>query len=159
MLPDSTNERLTQDRQPTYNVTLSRFRQLLLPWKSNKYFLLVCVCVCVRAACVCVRVSACGYPGLWACACAYVHVALLIQHATQMRHIVTSFVAPQSPPYVSTLSNKRCDFLKNVIEHKMCVLIFSTFVLTTSHSKKNLARYRKNVETSSCRIPVNFVGL
>jgi hypothetical protein len=103
------------------NVLLRRVRLSLLPSKSNKYYLMVCVCMRTR---VCVR--ACGYPGAWACACAYVHVALLIQHATLMRHIVTSFVAPPAPPYFSTLSHKWCDFRKNVIYYKMCVLIFST---------------------------------
>jgi hypothetical protein len=84
--------RLKQDRQCTYNVTL-----------SNKHLILVCVCMlaCVRA---------CGYPSVWACACAYVNLALLIQHATRMRHIVTSFMAPRSSLYFSTLSHKRCDF-------------------------------------------------
>jgi hypothetical protein len=52
--------------------------------------------------------------------------ALLIQHAMRMRHIVTSFVAPLSPPFFSTLSHKRPDFRKPVIKHKMGVLIFST---------------------------------
>ena len=66
-------------------------------------------------------VRACGYPGAWAFACAYVHVALLIQHATRVRHIVTSFVVPRSPLYFSTLSHKRCDFRKKVIEHKTCL--------------------------------------
>ena len=75
----------------------------LLPWKRNKYYLLVCV-----HACTCVR--ACGYSEAWACKCTYVYIALIIQHATRMRHIVTSFVAPQSPPYFSTLFHKRCDF-------------------------------------------------
>jgi hypothetical protein len=55
--------------QHTYNVILRRVRELLLPWKSNKYYLLVGVRACVRA---------CGYLGAWACACALVHVALLI---------------------------------------------------------------------------------
>ena len=56
-------------------------------------------------------------------------VALLIQHATRMRHVVTSFVAPLAPPYFSTLSHKRHDFPEKVTEHKMCVLIFyTTFV-------------------------------
>jgi hypothetical protein len=45
----------------------------------------------------------CGYPGAWACACACVHVPLLIQDAKRMRRIVT-FVATQSPPYFSTLA-------------------------------------------------------
>jgi hypothetical protein len=54
-----------QDRQCTYNATLKRVRESMLQWKSNKYCLLVCVCVRVRL-----------YPGAWACAWAYVHVAL-----------------------------------------------------------------------------------
>jgi hypothetical protein len=54
--------------------------------------------------CACVRT--CGYPGAWVCACAEVHVTLLIQHAMRTRHIVTSFVA-QSPSYFSTLFHKR----------------------------------------------------
>ena len=54
-----------------------------------------------------------------------VNVALLVQHITRMRHIVTSFVVPLAPPYFSTLSHKRRDFRKKVIEHEMCVLIYS----------------------------------
>jgi hypothetical protein len=70
--------------------------------------------VCVRAstrAGVCVRV-----PGRVGCAGACVHVALLIQHATRMRHIVASFVALLGPPYFSTLSHKRHGFRKKVIK-------------------------------------------
>jgi hypothetical protein len=70
----------------------------------------VCVCVC-GAARARGRVRACSlaYP------------AFNAYEAT-----VTLFVAPRSLPYFSTLSHKRCDFRKNVIEHKMCALIFST---------------------------------
>jgi hypothetical protein len=52
---------------------------------SITYFLCVHAIACVRA---------CGCPGARACACACVLVALLIQHATRLRHVVTSFVAP-----------------------------------------------------------------
>jgi hypothetical protein len=102
---------LTQDRQCTYNVTLRQVRESFLPWKSNKYY----ICVCVRAG---------------ACACARVHVALRVPHATRTRHIVTSFLAPQDQPHISTLSHKRRDFRKKkIVERKMCALIFfTTFV-------------------------------
>ena len=58
--------------------------------------------------------------------CMRVSVALLIQHATRMRHIVTSFVTSLTFPHFSTLCHKRHDFWEKGIEHKMCVLIFST---------------------------------
>jgi hypothetical protein len=52
--------------------------------------------------------------------------ALLIQHATLMRRIAASIVAPLAPPYFSKLSHKRHDIREKVIEYKMRVLIFST---------------------------------
>ena len=62
--------------------------------------------------------------------------SLAYPDAMRMCHIVTSFVAPLAPPEFSTLSHKRRDIRKKVIEHKMCVLILSTtFVENISHSK------------------------
>jgi hypothetical protein len=58
--------------------------------------------------------------------CVYVcvRVALFIQHATRLRLITFSSVACWTVTYSSTLSHKRHDFQKEVIEHKTCVLIF-----------------------------------
>ena len=73
----------------------------------------MCVCVCDRAH---ERVHA----------RVHARVSLFINHATRMRHIVTSLVAPLTPPYFWTLFHKWRDFREKCIEHKMCVLIFST---------------------------------
>jgi hypothetical protein len=54
-----------------------------------------------------------------------VFVALVIQNAQSMRHLIPS-VACLSLQYFSTLSNKRYDFRKNVIECEIYVLIFFT---------------------------------
>ena len=113
-----------QDGQCTYNVTLRRVRESLLPWKSNKYYMLVCWCMRARA---CVR--ACGYRGAWTCACAYVHVVLLIQHATRMCHIVTSFVALRSALCFSTWSHSRCDFRKKKLLNIKRVFWFAAIAL------------------------------
>ena len=51
-----------------------------------------------------------------------VSVALLIQYATPMCHIIMSFVALLAFAYFPTLSHKRYNFRNDVIEHKcnMC---------------------------------------
>ena len=71
---------------------MRRVRESLLLWKRDK-FTYLCVCACVRDR-----------------ARGRVHAALLMQHATGMRHIVTSLVASRSPPYFSKLYHKRRDF-------------------------------------------------
>jgi hypothetical protein len=57
---------------------------------------------------------------------------------------ILSSVACSALQYFSTLSHKRHDFRENVLEHKTCVLIFSTtFVWNISHytRKKKWVRY------------------
>jgi hypothetical protein len=79
-----------------------------------------------------------------------VRVVLLIQQATHMRHILTSFVAPLVQPYFSILSHKRHNFRKKVIEHKMCILIFSAnLVYNISNSKKTSETYCHKCENGS----------
>ena len=59
----------------------------------------------------------------------------------RMRHTVNCGLS-RSTILFPTLSHKRYDFRRKVIERKMCVLIFSTnFVWNIFHYKKNSARY------------------
>ena len=78
-----------------------------------------------------------------------VHEALLVLHATRMRHIVTSFVPPPGSAIFRHYLINGAISGKKVTEHKMCVFIFSTtFVYKLFHSKENLTRYcqkRRNV--------------
>jgi len=53
-------------------------------------------------------------------------VALFIQHAQRMGYIILSSVDCPVVPYFPKLFHKKHDFRKEVIEHKTCVLIFST---------------------------------
>jgi hypothetical protein len=88
-----------------------------------------------------------------------VSVALVIQHAKRVRRTILSSVACPAVPYFST-SHKRHDFRKeNVIEHKMCVLIFSTaFLPGTFLIEKIIQRDTIiYVRRSSCKIPFILV--
>jgi hypothetical protein len=60
----------------------------------GKAVLRICLCVCTHAR-------------VYACAC--MHVALLIQHAMCLHHIMMPFVAPLAPAFFSTLSHKGHD--------------------------------------------------
>jgi hypothetical protein len=72
-----------------------------------------------------------------------VSVTLGIQHIQGKRHIILSSVACLALHYFSTLSHKRHGFRgKNVIEHKIYVMLFSKpFVCNIFQSKKNWWRY------------------
>jgi len=59
-----------------------------------------------------------------------------------MLRIILSSAACLTVRYFSTLTRKWQDFGENIIEHKMCVFIFSTtFVWNTFNSKRNSERY------------------
>ena len=75
-----------------FNVTMGRVRATIIAVKKQK---LSHICLYVRAS---------------VCARACVYVALLVQHATRMNHIVMLFVAPLAVPYFSALFNKRHEF-------------------------------------------------
>ena len=86
--------------------------QPLLPWKSNKYYVLwVCVCS--------LRYTACNAH------VSYCHLGRFRPYNIFLHYLRNGTI-----------------FGKKVVEHEMCVLIFSTaFVWNMSHSKKNWARY------------------
>ena len=68
--------------------------------------------------------------------------ALLIQHEKCKAQSVCSILPSVACPalqYVSEFSHKRQDFRKkkNIIEHEVCVSIFSTNLSEASHSKNN----------------------
>jgi hypothetical protein len=91
-----TPSHLLQGRQYTYNVTLRGVRATLLQWKSNKYYIFS-VCVCSLR-----------YPA-WNAHAPYCHL-----WPARLYYIFPHYLI------------KRHYFLENVVEHKMCVLYFST---------------------------------
>ena len=63
-----------------------------------------------------------------------VSVTLVIQHATRMRHIIL-FVTCLALPYFFQIFSWKARFSEQFVEHKTCVLIFSTaFVWNISQS-------------------------
>jgi len=85
-----------------------------------------------------------------------VSVALGIQHAKRMRHVVICGIAGSAK--ISHLISQKAKFRKQVIEHKMCVLIFSTNLSETFLILRRIDRYMKrNVYWSSCKVPFMLV--
>jgi hypothetical protein len=89
-----------EDRQCTCNVTLSRFCVTFIALEKQ-----------------CVTYSACG------------SVALVIQHAMRMRHIVSSSMTSLYLPYFATAPLKRHDFRgKKTLLNLKCVVTFCTYL-------------------------------
>ena len=63
-----------------YNECMRRVRETIAAMKKIH---IIYIFVCRRT-----RVRVCEYPGACKCACVRARVALIIQHATSMRHIV-----------------------------------------------------------------------
>jgi hypothetical protein len=87
-----------------------------------------------------------------------VSVALVIQHAICMCHIIVSYVASLAPPYFSTSSHKQHYFWKQVTESKMCVsislyLLSKTFLIL--RTEQDMIMY---VHRSSCKVRVILVN-
>jgi hypothetical protein len=82
-------------------------------------------------------------------------VALVIQHAKRMRRTILSSLACPALPYFSTLSHKRHDFRKQLLNIK-CVFLFSLQIL--SETFLILRRIQRdiiiNVHRSSCQVPL-----
>jgi hypothetical protein len=89
------NERAFKKQQNiecTLNVPLRRGRKLLLPWKSNKFYLWVCVCVraCLRTDTQvrgCVHARTCMQPCLSSMQCIWAILLRLLWLLHTFRHI------------------------------------------------------------------------
>jgi hypothetical protein len=82
-----------------------------------------------------------------------VYSLVVVQHAMRMRHIVICGL--HCSTVFSHIISLTVSFRKKVTELKMRVLISSTTIVgNISHSKKNWARYDKNIHWSSCKVPV-----
>jgi predicted transcriptional regulator len=89
-----------------------------------------------------------------------VFVALVIQYAKRMRHIILPYAVCPVLPYFSTLFHQRCDFRKKVTEYWTCVFVVSTvftwstvyLILRTIQTGATI-----NVLKSSSKVPVIVV--
>ena len=87
-----------------------------------------------------------------------VSVTVDIQHAERILRIIFPSVACPALLYFTTLSHKRRDLLKRVLEHKMYVLIFSTNLSEIFLIQRRIQRDAiTNVHKCSCKVPVILV--
>jgi len=70
-----------------------------------------------------------------------------------MGHTILSTVVFLAVSYFSTLSHKRHEFRKKIIEHKMCVLILSEILFILRRTERDVIIYEHR---SSCKVPVIF---
>ena len=136
------------------------FAKPLLPWGSRITNFFVCLCTRV---CACARARACGC--MWGGAqargrvCACWRVALLIHHATCMRHIILPFVASLYPPLFRHYLMNCTIFGKKLLNTKY---VFSFSLQISSETFRVLRRIQRdiaiNVKAPSCKVPVIFVG-
>ena len=85
--------------------------------------------------------------------------AVDIQHAKRMRRIILPSVACLTVPYFSTLSHKRHDFRKNLLNTKYVFDFLYEFCLKKILIPRGIRRdIIRNVHRSSCQVPVILVG-
>jgi hypothetical protein len=85
-----------------------------------------------------------------------VSVALIVQHAMRMSLIILPPVVNPALQHFSTLSHKRHDFRRKIIEDKMCVLILYTNLCETFLMVRRTERYDHVTCPSSCHILIQL---
>jgi hypothetical protein len=120
----------------------------MLPWKSNRISIKYYECVCILASVIRQAKRIFSTQHIWSC------VACLILPNVSISTIYRVFPASYYVlSYLSTLSHKRQDFRKKIIEHKIWGLIFSTNLCETSLILRRIQR-DIIVHKSSCKVPV-----
>ena len=84
-------------------------------------------------------------------------LVLIMHHARRMRRVILSSVASPALPHFSVVSHQRHDFWEKGIEHKMCVLIFSTTLSETFLILGRIERDITNVHMCFHVIPIIIV--